>query len=335
MYLATLKNLEGLTYQLRISTESAPHRFNHHVVFNLGPDPQKHFEIYAEQTVIFSQELLDTVDAYNVKNPDLVLEQLLFDFFPAYIQKKIKNFQTHREYKSGPLSSLEKEAIQQQIHIFDRKRLYYLRYGAVDQSRLSNLHEKCCRPLLGISRDEKEFYFQAEEKALKPGMYLQYIYAIFDLRKFFDQSFAAWMPEALQKDQIGEHFLGELCRLNADKDFWQQSETLTSSLHFHLQRYVIMFFDFAATPRSFFEDFSKSFQEQFRNFKWPERKSTCTPDELADIFETDYESLIRMSKEKLGKLYRKKTMKFHPDQGGDHDKFIKLTEAYQQLKDRQ
>ncbi len=333
MYLAKLYNNTDPYYLLRISKQTEPHLFTHQTVFDLGCQPQDHFEIFAEQTVIFSPRLLGAVASHNIQKSEILLEELFFDFFPPHIQKKFNDFKTHKEYKSGPLSADEKNAIKKQVHIFDRRRLYYLKYGAVDQSRLSNLHEKCCRPLLGMSRDEKEFFFQAEERSLEAGIYLQYIYAIFNLQRFFTQSFAAWMPEALQKDQIGDFLQEEICKLNSDVNFWQQKKAKTT-LHFHLQRYLIMFFDHAATPPSFFDDFSRNFQNQFRNFTWPEQSNRRSPEQIAKIFDTTYDTLQKMSVEELNRLYRKKAMKLHPDQGGDSGEFINLTEAYQQLKQK-
>jgi DnaJ-class molecular chaperone len=38
-----------------------------------------------------------------------------------------------------------------------------------------------------------------------------------------------------------------------------------------------------------------------------------------------------MNKNDLAKLYRQKAHEHHPDKGGDHDEFVRLTEAYEQL----
>ncbi len=39
--------------------------------------------------------------------------------------------------------------------------------------------------------------------------------------------------------------------------------------------------------------------------------------------------LKKMTRRDLTRHYRKVAMKLHPDQGGDHDKFINITKAYQ------
>jgi hypothetical protein len=41
--------------------------------------------------------------------------------------------------------------------------------------------------------------------------------------------------------------------------------------------------------------------------------------------------LKKMSRKELARLYRQKALDMHPDKGGDHDEFVKLTEAYHAL----
>ncbi len=38
-----------------------------------------------------------------------------------------------------------------------------------------------------------------------------------------------------------------------------------------------------------------------------------------------------MSRHSLARLYHRRAQKLHPDKGGDHDKFVKLTQAYHDL----
>jgi DnaJ-class molecular chaperone len=38
-----------------------------------------------------------------------------------------------------------------------------------------------------------------------------------------------------------------------------------------------------------------------------------------------------MTKRGLTRLYRRMAKKLHPDKGGEHEKFIQLSEAYQEL----
>lgn len=329
MYLAKLTSSQETCYEIRVSFRRGDNTFGHRLVFDLGEKPEEHFEIYEDYIVLFNQDLLNSVESIAGNDAEQQLEQILWDFFPAQSRERLEVFRGRSQTRFGPLTDQEKADIMDEIHIFDRRRLYYLRYGAVDQSRLSRLHEKCCRPLLGQSRDERECYFEAEEKVLEPGMYLQYVYAIFNLQNYFTESFAPWFPEAIAIEAMGEHLERTICLLQADTGFWK-GEPESRFLHHHLARYLIMFFDFSASPRSFFDDFSRSFMADHRSFRWPE-KSATSPEKMSEVFSMPYKYLEQMSKGKLNKLYRQKAMDLHPDKGGDHEKFIELTEIYNEL----
>ncbi len=330
MYLAKIHSVSATNYQIRTSYEEEDNSFNFKVVYDLGDNPGRFIQPFADHIVEFDSNLLQAVSTHTEKDGEAVLEQLLWDFLPQEVKKRLILFTNRRTYKISPLTNTEKQKIAAQVHLFDRRRLYYLRYGAVDQSRLSRLHEKSCRPLLGQSRDEREFYFAAEETALQPGKYLQYVYAIFNLQKYFNQSFAPWLPESLAFDEMAEHFEQELCRLNQDPSFWQK-EQISHSLHRHLTRYLFMFFDYKPTHRSFLDDFAKSFMAGHRTFRWPERQAGSSAEKISEIFATPYEQLKKMSRAQLNSLYRKKAMQLHPDRGGDHNMFIELTAIYNEL----
>ena len=330
MYLAKLQEGSKTSFQIRQSYQTKENSFNYRIVYKLGNDPRLFIDHFEDHIVLFNNDLIDAVSTHTEGDGESLLEHLLWDFLPTETKRRLSMFQGRSGYQTGVLTDDDRKKIASQIHLFDLRRLYYIRYGAVDQSRLSRLHEKCCRPLLGQSRDEREYYFAAEEKALKPGMYRQYVYAIFNLQKYFSQSFAPWLPESLALDEIAEHFEIELCRLNRDRLFWQDEKT-TDSLHRHLSRYLIMFFDYTPTQRSFFEDFAKTFMADHRTFNWPEKKQSRPPEKISEIFATPYEKLKKLTREELNRLYRKKAMQLHPDGGGDHDLFIELTEVYHEL----
>jgi hypothetical protein len=330
MYLATVQDGSGTSYQIRQSYQTGEHSFNYRKVYELGRDPRQFIEVLEDHIVLFDYDLVEAVSAHTKDDGESVLEQLLWDFLPQETRRRLAMFQARGKYRTGPLTAGDREAIARQVHLFDRRRLYYLRYGAVDQSRLSRLHEKCCRPLLGQSRDEREYYFIAEEKALEPGNYLQYVYAIFNLQKYFYQSFAPWLPESLAQDKMAEHFEKELCRLNRDRRFLQEQQP-TDFPHHHLTRYLIMFYDYTPAQRSFLEDFVRTFMAGHRTFRWPEKKPGRSPEKIREVFATSYEELKKMSRQQLNRLYRQKAMQLHPDLGGDHDLFIELTEIYNEL----
>lgn len=330
MYLAKLQHGSTIHYQLRQSFVSEKELHDYEVIFDLGIQPSDYFSILEDHIVIFADILLQTLSKTLGKDPETLLEKLLFEFFPQSVQQKLSTFKDRAAVYRGALTIDEKKAIQTQVHIFDRRRLYYLRYGAVDQSRLSKLHEKCCRPLLGQSRDEREYYFAAEEKVLEPGSYFQYIFAIFNLQTHFQQSFAPWLPEALAMDEVADQLTKVICTVQKDRTFWQ-AQTGGDFLHTHLTRYLWMFFDFVPHRPSFQRDFARAFMGNHRTFKWPEKKIEVPPEKIEEIFGLSHSHLITLKKEELTRLYRKKAMELHPDKGGDAEQFIILTEVYTTL----
>lgn len=330
MYLAKLGNGDRFNYQLRISHKTNARKFTYQIIYDFGPDPRQHFDIFEGHIILYNNNLLQAVSSQAKGDAELLLENLLWQFFPEETRRRLERFHGRSTTVVSRLSPEEKTAIESQIHIFDRRRLYYLRYGAVDQSRLSRLHDKCCRPLIDKSRDEKEYYFRAEEMSLEPGMFFQYVYAIFNLQKYFSQSFAPWLPESLAKEELEDKLITEICRLNGDAVFWA-GEDHNKFLHAHLHRYLIMFFDHSPAPRSFFAEFSRRFMADHRKFRWPQKSPSASPEEIAEVFDTSYSELSTMSKEQLSKLFRQKAMRLHPDKGGDHEQFIILADTYQTL----
>jgi predicted 2-oxoglutarate/Fe(II)-dependent dioxygenase YbiX len=59
--------------------------------------------------------------------------------------------------------------------------------------------------------------------------------------------------------------------------------------------------------------------------------SSVTLGEASAIFGKTKSTLKEMSRHSLARLYRQRAQKLHPDKGGDHDKFVKLTQAYHDL----
>jgi hypothetical protein len=328
MYLAKRQQGTTIHYQLCCSRPVDGQGYSSSLIYDLGGNPSDHFQIVDEVIVLYRPELLRAVEEHQASEAEL--DELLGSFFPGETRRRLARGPKRRPFFGGPLSPDERQEISAQIHLFDRRRLYYLRYGAVDQSRLSRLHEKCCRPLLGQSRDEREFYFAAEEACLAPGHYLQFVYAIFNIQQHFSGSFAPWFPEALARDEMADYLLEELCRLHADNRFWQ-GEDPGDTLHPHLVRYLIMFSDYSPASRSFAAEYSQAFRARHRNFRWPEKKTGYTPEKAASLFALSSADLQKINREDLTRLYRRKAMELHPDRGGDHQQFIELTEIYQSL----
>jgi hypothetical protein len=168
------------------------------------------------------------------------------------------------------------------------------------------------------------------ESALSPREYKTYTYTIFDLQQFFYQSFAKNNPQMLAQDIVDEHFIAQVCRLNRDPLFWEGMQ-MTSHLHEYLVRYVLMHFDYDYAPGSFMEDYLRQFIDSRREYHPPFKPTAAGLNEASTIMGLSKARLKKMSRQELVRLYRRKAQKLHPDKGGDHDKFVKLTEAYHGL----
>ena len=334
MYLATLRKKGRLSYTIRASFfDKAEAVYRYREVFDLGFDPARYIHRLAENAIYFDESLEEAVAGEYGGEPTAVLEELLWDFLPEEERRIIGGFRRRPSGRLSALSLEERREIERTIHIFDRRRLYFIRYGAVDQSRIYRLNDKMYRPLLRKSRDEKEYYFQSLEKSLRPAEMKKYIFVIFNLQQNFDEIYRAFMPEALNRQRMDEVFVEELCRLNRDGGFWQTTVG-DDFLHPHLRHYLIYFFDYSFESRSFDYDFYREFRAGHRKFSWPEKKVKVTEDEVRALFGQTMTELKKMSRSELGRLFRKKAKAHHPDGGGEAANFIKLRQVYENLKSR-
>jgi hypothetical protein len=332
MYFAKIEEGGKQKYIIRKSYfDSELGCYNHRLVFDLGKDPGRFVERYDDNSFWFNESLEDAAAGECEIDPSPVLEDLLWTFLSAEDRQKILQFRRPGNMKITSLSEMEKEEIERYVHLFDRRRLYYIRYGAVDQGRIFRLDDRIYRPLLYKCRDEKEYYFREQEMVLEPSELRTYIYAIFNLQQGFSEKFASFMPEALAQEEVEDLFEKELCRLNADKTFWQEEQP-HYFLHKHLQRYAIQFFDSEYQKRSFESDFFRSFRNSHRKFHWPAGKAAITEEETSEIFGEKLEVLKKMKEKELARLFRKKAKELHPDSGGDHENFIRLLSAYDELR---
>jgi hypothetical protein len=162
---------------------------------------------------------------------------------------------------------------------------------------------------------------------LAPREYRIYTYTIFDLQHFFNESFARAYPQMLSQDKVDTHFIEQICRLNADPIFWSGMKT-TDWLHDYLIRYVLMHFDYEYGPSSYMEDHVWRFINDRRDYRPSRKRTTVTLKKASTILGKTRDELKKMNRQELARLYRRKAQELHPDKGGDHDRFVGLTEAY-------
>ncbi|MCB2182110.1 MAG: J domain-containing protein [Desulfobulbaceae bacterium] len=332
LYLARSILGSRLHYYLRQSFYDENDCLRHREIADLGEDPSKYIVTIEDNGYYISEGLVEAIEPCVEGDADSLLEELLWPFVAPEIRSKLQYFNNRGKVKPiTKVSRQEKEAIDREIHIFDRRRMHYLWYGAIDQSGLYKMPDKLCRKLLGKSRDEKEQYFVRKERVFYEDQIKEYLYTIFNLQQYFAELYTRLMPQALGQEKLDTFFVEELCLLAQDDVFWMGMEK-TEVLSPYLIRYLIMFFDYEFAEQSYIDDYIRQFMNSHRKFSWPQRKKQVTLEQASAIFGLPAEKLAELSKKELTKLYRQKAKELHPDTpGGEHDEFVKLTQAYEEL----
>ncbi len=147
---------------------------------HLGTDPAKYI-IYPGGKGYYFDEVVENALIEHGLNPTQdELDKIFWDFLDPEIQRVIRGFE---QSTSKPMPEQDKG--NQNHHLFDMRRIHFLRFGSMDQERLHGLPDKFFQVLLGKSRDEIEQYFMKEEQILRPGELIRYLFAIFGLKQQF------------------------------------------------------------------------------------------------------------------------------------------------------
>lgn len=299
-------------------------------LFYLGPDPGKYIVYAGGNSFYIDEQVLDSLSGQGVRADYHELEKLFWPFLNPEIKRVLEPFYQRGRYSKKRFNREDEERIRLSVHIFDKRRLYYLKYCQIDQRGLNRVPDKCFVVFLEKSRDEIEQFFMEMEGVLRPFEWKEYVFAIFNLHRFFKETYARVLPQALNQEKVERYFLQEICRLNRDQSF-RAGTKAEDSLHPYLVRYVIMFFDNKYGPSSYYEDYVSSFIHRRRRYEPPSIKSSIGLKEISALFGVGIDVLKKMKKRELTRLYRRKAKKFHPDKGGEQEMFIKLTEAYNEL----
>ena len=334
MYLATI-NVNGQTrYIIRESYQQADLFLSRDLV-DLGPDPTRYI-IYPGGNAFYIDEQIEDrlIELGADKNLD-ELEDIFWRFVDPEIRRVLEPFRcraerhrTQRKKKAAPGG--ENTAV---LHIFDKRRVHYLKFGQTDQRHIGRMPLKLFHGLCEKSRDEIEQRFKDMEAALHPREYKTYTYTIFNLQQHFLESFAINNPQMLNQEKVDEIFIEQVCRLNQDPLFWAGMQT-TDRLNDYLVRYVLLHFDYDYAPGSFLEDYLRQFINRHREYRAPFKSQAASLKEASSILGEPQADLKKMSRRELTRLYRRKAQELHPDKGGDHDRFVRLTAAYKELINR-
>jgi len=329
MYLALRFVRSATLYILRESYHEGK-VLRHRDLLELGVSPGEFVHYTDRGSFYIDDSIFDRLKEQGVEADPFELEELFYPFVHPDVRFRMGSFADrfrHRSWK--PISAAVRQRILDETHPFDRRRAHFLRFGQTDQRQLLRA-VSLYKVLLDKSRDEIEQYFLRHEMALRPDEYKNYMYAIFNLQAFFTQSFARSMPEALDPEKMDDHFVEQLCVLHEDPEFWKGFER-GEVLHEYLVRYVIMYFDYSFASGSGWERYIRNFMDSRRHYAPPKSSRRMSMSEAATVFGVSRAELSAMSLRELKGLFRKKARELHPDKGGNHEEFIELSTAYQEL----
>ena len=330
MYLA-FEKINGKTrYFIRESYRQADH-FLSRDLLDLGADPGSYI-VYAGGNSFYIDPVVEDrlTDTETKADPD-ELEDIFWPFVDPEIRRVLEPFRgREKRHQASRRKKRLENKIDTQLHIFDKRRMHYLRFGQMNQRDIGRLPLKFFRILHNKSRDEIEQTLINMETVLTPREYKAYTYVIFDLQQFFYESYAKNSPQMLSIDKVDEHFIEQVCRLNTDRSFWAGMKT-GDNLHDYLVRYVLLYFDHDFAPSSLMEDYLRQFINSRRDYRAPYATVALTLKKASTAFGETQAVLKKMSRKEVARLYRLKAQQLHPDKGGDHDEFVNLTDAYHAL----
>jgi hypothetical protein len=331
MYLARHRVKGKINYTIRESYENDA-GLRSRDLFELGSDPSKYIVYPGGNAFYVDETIEEQLLAAGLQPDPQAIEDIFWPFVDQEIKRIVEPFRERTKKRStpAPLDPDREAQIKAGVHVFDKRRLHFLRFGQMNQGYIGRMPAVMLKVVAGKSRDEIEQHFIVQEQSLAPAEFKNYVYVIFDLQRFFKEMIAKELPQGLNQKSVDLHFTDEVCRLNKSSEFWG-GRPPQEELHEYLRRYVLWFFDYDYGHGTFLEDYIKDFMNRHRRYGPLKPKKTVSIDEAGKIFGVKEEALKNITIRGLRRLYRRQARKLHPDTGGDHARFIKLGEAYQSL----
>lgn len=332
MYIRRTQSDGRTTYILRESSWDG-RCWNHRDLYELGEDPADCIVYPGGNGFYYKEELEARLDAMGVRYTQDDLDKIFLPYLEPHVRRIVENFRGH-ETVSGKWTGLSPDELwkhQKHLHRFDKRRLHFLRVGRMDMGALEGRPWKFLNVILEKSRDEIEHIIEGMERVLKPHEMRLYLYTSLELQAHFPHSLLKNHPAALDPELVDQYFLEELCRLNVDDSFFRGLEARDkSTLHPYLTKYAVLYFDHffrGIGPEAFVREFINS----RRAYVAPPRKPSLPTQEACRIFGISQDKFREMSRHELIRHYRRCAQELHPDKGGDHEEFVRLTEAYECL----
>ena len=332
MYIARHK-IKGITYYYLRETYKEGEQLRSRHLFDLGRDTSD-FVVYPDDgcAFYFHEALCDHLVRMGVSPDNEELERVFFPYLDPETQRVIEGF-SHPGMRTQDKNRLRRSvdrAEKTDFHMFDKRRMHYLRFVEMDQSRIHKAPKKIYRELLDKSRDEIEQYFMDMEKLLQPREKKAYPYVIFDVASHFSGQFARKFPQALDQETVDACFQEEVCRLNEDEAFWAEVGC-SRRLNDYLIRYVCWFFDSEFGQSRYMENLIWEWMARRRATQPPPPQNRMKQDDALAVMGFTSQSFSGMTVKGLTRQYRAMAQMHHPDKGGRHEAFIRLNRAFETL----
>jgi len=304
-------------------------------LFALGPDPARWIHRPGGNAYYIDETVEDALRDKGVEASQEDLEQVFWPFLPPEVREVIRPF--HARTRDGArqrYSRAELSSVQAGVHPFDKRRLYFLRYGPGDPGKVAASALRLFNRVLEKSRDEIEQGLEAQEAGLHRHERKAYVHFSFHLERFFPGPLAGRWPRALEGEELDRAFLREVCTLQADRTLFPAGGD-EPALDPVLVRYVIFFFDHDFEAPSWEQAYARDFMNRHRAHRPPQRRRERLPLEKAcEILGISPRGFSSLSRRGVTQQYRQMALAYHPDRGGSHERFIRLTQAYRELLDR-
>jgi hypothetical protein len=335
MYIARHR-IKGRTHYHLRQSYAAGGGYRSRELVDLGQDPRV-YVVYPDDGCAFyiHEDLCDRLSELGVEPDNDELERVFYPFLDPETQRVIEGF-SHPGMSRKDQSRL-REAVDRaekaHFHIFDKRRMHYLRFVEMDQSRIHKAPKKIYRDLLDKSRDEIEQYFMEKEEVLAPREKKVYPYVIFDVAGHFPGMLARRFPQALSQEEVDACFIEELCRLNADEAFWADAAR-PDGLNEYLVRYVCWFFDSEFGETRYMEELIREWMARRNTMRPPAAKDRMRQEDALAVMGISEDAFAGMNIRRLTRQYRYMAQTRHPDKGGGHEGFIRLNRAFETLLSR-
>ena len=167
--------------------------YRHRDLCDLGTTPGR-FIVYPGGNAFYVEEAVeDAIRAHGTEPSQEDLETIFWPFVRPDIRYRLEPFR-RQERRLKEDRRAKQVPRPESVHLFDKRRIHFLKFGQMEQRSLSRLPASAIRMLQDKSRDEIEQGFMQQEAALRPREIKTYTYVIFNLQQHFTQRFARDTP---------------------------------------------------------------------------------------------------------------------------------------------